>query len=107
MDIVLGSRALRCAVTAAALVVALALVAGVRPRVLAEETGVAPMSSNACFLCDGAASAASAAPAGHVVGPALPAPAPGPLLSEAPTTRTIDEAPEFAGDPPPAPPPRA
>jgi hypothetical protein len=107
MDVVLPSRALRFVLTAAALIVALALVAGVRPRVLAEETGVAPLSSSTCFLCDGAATAATVAPAAHAVAPTTPAPAPTLALSEAPVSLTLATVPGHPAESPPVPPPRA
>jgi hypothetical protein len=55
--------------TALALITALALVLGVRPRVLAEEVGVAPIEAGVCFLCDGSVSAATIAPVAEVVLP--------------------------------------
>jgi hypothetical protein len=52
---------------ALALIVALALVAGVRPRVLAYQSGPPPLDSAVCLLCDGSASAALAAPSVDLV----------------------------------------
>jgi hypothetical protein len=53
-----------------ALITALALVLGMRPRVLAREVGVAPIETGVCFLCDGSVSAAAIAPAAEIVLPA-------------------------------------
>jgi hypothetical protein len=67
-------RASRWAVTALALIVAVALVVGIQPRTLAQEVGVGPLESTACFLCDGATTAATIAPASGSVHSASIAP---------------------------------
>jgi hypothetical protein len=71
--VLMGSRAAiatsRWVLTALALITALALVIGVRPRVLAREVGVAPIETGVCFLCDGSVSAAAIAPAAEVALP--------------------------------------
>jgi hypothetical protein len=106
----MGSRAAlatsRWVLTALALITALALVLGVRPRVLAQEVGVAPIETGVCFLCDGSVSAAAIAPAADV---ALP-PAFVTILIAALLLPTLVAAPRIHGRDtaaPPLPPPRA
>lgn len=53
-----------------ALITALAMVTGVRPRVLVQEIGVAPIEAGVCFLCDGSTTAAAIAPAAEGAVPA-------------------------------------
>jgi hypothetical protein len=108
--ILMGSRTAvataRWSLTALALIMALALVLGVRPRVLAQEVGVAPIETGACFLCDGSASAATVAPVADV---ALPT-ALVTLLIAALLLPTLVTSPRVRGRDtaaPPFPPPRA
>jgi hypothetical protein len=96
----------RWVLTALALITALALVLGMRPRVLAREVGVAPIETGVCFLCDGSVSAAAIAPAAEV---ALPA-AFVTILVAALLLPTVIAAPHYWGRStaaPPLPPPRA
>jgi hypothetical protein len=95
------------AVRLVALLAVLALVAGVRPRVLAEEHGSAPAERSICVLCDGGATAATVAPSVDSVAlnPSLLT-LPAPLgLVVAPVPAQIP--PGIASARPPAPPPRA
>jgi hypothetical protein len=55
---------------ALALITALAMVFGVRPRALAQEIGVVPIETGVCFLCDASATAAATAPAAEGAVPA-------------------------------------
>jgi hypothetical protein len=98
---------LRSLVAIAALLTTFALIAGVRPRALAEETGAIPLMSDACFLCDGAATAAAAAPSANSVAHVVPALAPAPVLAEAPASPAIALVPGATSSMPPVPPPRA
>jgi hypothetical protein len=96
----------RWSVTALALIVVLALVLGLRPRILAEQVGVAPTDGAACFLCDGSATAATIAPVGRILPTVIP---PLTLLGAAmlllPALTLA--APGLGSAPPPPPPPRS
>jgi hypothetical protein len=97
----------RWAVTALALLTVFALVLGVRPRVIAEQSGFSPAQTGVCFLCDGAATAATVAPAADSVSLGLAAP-----MLVFPCAIVVDRsdplAPAGLGNaPPPQPPPRA
>jgi hypothetical protein len=98
---------LRSLMAIAALLTMFALIAGVRPRALAQETGPIPLASDACFLCDGTATAAAAAPSATSVAHATPALAPAPVLAEAPVSPAVALAPGATASMPPVPPPRA
>jgi hypothetical protein len=93
--------------TIAAALVMLALVAGLRPRVQAHEQGAPPLSSSACYVCNGAATAADVAPAMHSVAAALPAPLPEMPGLFTPLSVTVRVAVPPPLDPPLSPPPRA
>lgn len=95
------------AMAVAALFVALALVVGVRPRVIVEQSGDLLVSAQTCVLCDGAATAATVAPATDTVIAVAPLLLaiwaivwlPVVLAADAPRRRIATR--------PPAPPPRA
>ena len=97
----------RVGLTVATALVMLALVMGVRPRVQAQDQGAPPLSSNACYVCNGAATAADAAPAMHSVAAALPAPLPELPGLFTPLGVTLRVAVPPPLDPPLSPPPRA
>jgi hypothetical protein len=97
----------RVGITAAAALVLVALVVGVRPRALAQEQGAAPMTSSACYVCNGATSAADVAPAMHSVAAALPAPLPALPGLLMPLGIVLRVAPSPPLAPPRSPPPRA
>jgi hypothetical protein len=107
MDVRVPWRTLRSLMAIVALLTALALVAGVRPRALAQETGAIPLVSDACFLCDGTATAAAAAPSANSVAHVAPALAPAPVLAEAHVSRAVALVPDATSSMPPVPPPRA
>ncbi|MGH2603838.1 MAG: hypothetical protein ACRDJ9_31195, partial [Dehalococcoidia bacterium] len=67
MDRIASWKPARWAVTALALLIVLALVLGVRPRVIAEESGFSQAQAGVCLLCDGGATAATVAPAADSV----------------------------------------
>jgi hypothetical protein len=97
----------RLSVMVAALLVAVALTLGVRPRALAWQFGPAPVDPVGCVLCNGAVTAAAVAPAADTVAfgpPAPPAALPGAVLVAAPLPAA---SPLDTAVSPPAPPPRA
>ena len=97
----------RLSVTLAALLVAVALMLGVRPRALARQVGPAPVDPAVCVLCDGSVTAAAVAPASDMVAfgpPPSPAALPGAVLLAMPLPAL---PPPRAAVLPSVPPPRA
>jgi hypothetical protein len=97
----------RWVVTALALMTVLALVVGVRPRALAEETGRAPLTSGVCFLCDGSFTAAAAAPSADHVLPVSVVLNITLILALTPLRMVVEAPYALSTARPPSPPPRA